>query len=130
MLYGCHESGLCEECECSKSVEDDCDDPSLPPESVTPGDQSSPPTPSQTPAAQYFPRPSSAPWTPPPTLPCTSCGGVDFGPCPSSVCFSCIPPLENKLESVTGSPSRTPPGTPPQLRSEQCSGRSDGIYLE
>ena len=124
VLYGCHECGLCE-CECSDSIKNNCDDSFLPPESVTSGEQSSPPTPPHIPAAQCPPPPNSAPWTPPPTPPCTSCGGVNFGPCPSSVCFGCIPPFENKLESVTGSPSRTPPGTPPpQHRLEQRAGRN------
>ena len=121
LLYGCNACGLCE-CECSDSVMEDCDS-SPPPQYVTSDEQFSPPdTPSLTPPApQNLPQPSSSPWTPPPTPPCSNCGGVNFGPCPSSVCFGCIPPLEDKLEPNTDSPSRTPPGTPPQLSKKQVS---------
>ena len=115
ILYGCHECGLCD-CECHDSVQEDCDN-SLLPQCVTTGDseQSSPPdTPLQTTPAQHPARPT--PWTPPPTPPCTSCGGVDVGPCPGSVCFACLPPLKSKPEYGTSSPSGTPPGTPPQAR--------------
>ena len=110
------------ECECSYSVTEDCDS-SPPPQYVTSGEQSSPPdTPSLTPPApQNLPQPSSSPWTPPPTPPWSNCGGVNFGPCPSSVCFGCISPLEDKLEPNADSPSRTPPGTPPQLSKKQVS---------
>ena len=106
ILYGCHECGLCD-CDCHNSVDEETGS-SLPP-------QSSPPdTPSQTPS-QHYPQPNSQ-WTPPPTPPCASCGGVNFGPCPGSVCFVCIPPIQSKPEHEATSPSRTPPGTPPQIR--------------
>ena len=114
ILYGCHECGLCD-CDCHDSVEEESGS-SLPP-------QSSPPdTPYQT-SSQHHSPPSSQ-WTPPPTPPCTSCGGINFGPCPSSVCFDCIPPFKSNIEFNTGSPSRTPPGTPPQLRLEQRAART------
>ena len=118
ILYGCHECGLCD-CECDHSVNEDEDcasSLSLLPECVMTGDgKSSPPdTPSQrTPPEQHHPKPSLSPWTPPPTPPCASCGGVNFGPCPSSVCFACMPPLP---VHDTSSPARTPPGTPPLAR--------------
>ena len=106
ILYGCHECGLCD-CDCHNSVDEETGS-SLPP-------QSSPPdTPSQTPS-QHYPQ-SSSQWTPPPTPPCASCGGINFGPCPGSVCFVCIPPIQSKPEHEATSPSRTPPGTPPQIR--------------
>ena len=117
ILYGCHECGLCD-CECNDAGDEDCTS-SLPPECVTTGDGnlSSPPdTPSQTtPSTQHPPHPSLSPWTPPPTPPCASCGGVNFGPCPSSICFGCMPPLISKPVLDTSSPSRTPSGTPPPL---------------
>ena len=125
LLYGCNACGLFE-CECSdSSVREDCDN-SLRPQNAMNGDQPSPPpdTSSQTPVPHPPPQPSSTPWTPPPTPPCSSCGGINFGPCPSSVCFDCIPPLERKIEFNTGSLSRTPPGTPPQLRLEQRAART------
>ena len=55
------------------------------------------------------------PWTPPPTPPCSSCGADNYGPCPGSVCFSCIPNVQ-KSSPTRSSPSTTPPGTPPLLR--------------
>ena len=132
LLYGCNACGLCD-CECSDSAKEDEDcDSSLP--QYMSGEQPSSPspdTPSQTPAPP--PRSNSSPWTPPPTPPCTTCGRVNFGPCPSNVCFACIPPLECQPEP-TGSPSRTPPGTPPLLGIEQRATRTrpgEGeLYLE
>ena len=95
VLYGCPECGL-HSCECC-----DLENTSSPPASPTlAADRSCPSSPS--------------PWTPPPTPPCVGCGGINFGPCPSSLCFACIPPLQIKQpESSSSSPSRTPPGTPP-----------------
>ena len=123
LLYGCDQCGLCE-CECSNSVKED-DDSFLPPQCVTTWDQSSPDiTASQTPAAEHPSQSSSSPWTPPPTPPCSSCGGINFGPCPSSVCFGCIPTLQSIPEPDASSPSRTPPGTPPLLRLEQHAART------
>ena len=60
------------------------------------------------------PQPSSCtpPWTPPPTPPCSRCGADNYGPCPGSVCFKCIP---NSSPTIS-SPSTTPPRTPPLLR--------------
>ena len=120
ILYGCHECGLCE-CECSDSVSVDCGS-YLPPQCATTLEPSSPPA-----SAQRHPsQPSSCPssWTPPPTPPCISCGGANFGPCPGSVCFACIPPLTIQPEASSNSPSRTPPGTPPLLRIEHRPART------
>jgi len=68
------------------------------------------------------PQPSgcSAPWTPPPTPPCSKCGSDNYGPCPGNVCFSCIPQLQAS-SPTRRSPSTTPPGTPPPLRGSQQS---------
>ena len=30
-------------------------------------------------------------WTPPPTPPCDSCGGENYGPCPTNLCFAYKP---------------------------------------
>ena len=117
ILYGCHECGLCA-CEC---------DDSIPEDRVTSSEPSSPSAkPFETPAPHHPPQPgsSSSSWSPPPTPPCDSCGGTNFGPCPSSVCFACIPPLQMDPELNTRSPSRTPPGTPPPLVKQ---GRQAGI---
>ena len=113
VLYGCSECGLCEECEC---YSEECDS-SLPAQCAN-TEQSPPPAP-ESPAQQHPPQPNSwsSPWSPPPTPPCESCGGVNIGPCPSKVGFNCISPLPKyNAETETGSPSRTPPGTPPLLR--------------
>ena len=117
ILYGCHECGLCE-CECGDSVTEDCAtslEPSFPPAAL-----------SETPESQHPPRTSSgsSSWSPPPTPPCDTCGGVNFGPCPSNICFGCIPPLQSKPEPDTSSPSRTPPGTPPLLRLKHTATRT------
>ena len=103
VLYGCPECGL-NKCECNDSVYED--------------EFTSHPSPPPTPAEQHPPPPNSGspPWTPPPTLPCTSCGGVNFGPSPSSLCFKCIPPLPSRDSTRCSSPSETPPGTPPIFR--------------
>ena len=59
---------------------------------------------------------TSPPWTPPPTPPCSGCGGVIYGPCPTSLCFACIPSLTlPDAPPCSDSPSTTPPGTPPSL---------------
>ena len=63
-------------------------------------------------------------WAPPPTPPCESCGGINFGPSPSSLCFACVPPLQSKAASYNNSPSRTPPGTPPRMRLETVSNKN------
>ena len=126
LLYGCNKCGLLE-CECSEDCGSD-----LLPQSETPYEPS-PPSAAEAPAAQQLPQPSSgsSPWTPPPTPPCDSCGGINFGPCPSSICFNCIEPLQNKPETDTSSPSRTPPGTPPLLRNsvQEETGR-DMIWIK
>ena len=121
VLYGCPECGL-NKCECGEAFMEEDSSSYLPPQCASTVEPSFPPsaTPSNTPAAPQHPtQPSSgsSPWTPPPTPPCISCGEANFGPCPSSVCFACIPPLQIKPESNNSSPSRTPPGTPPWLRS-------------
>ena len=109
VLYGCPECGLnsCE-CECSGVENEDNYPSSLPTEFFS--QSSSTQNPPQ-PFSDTFP---SLPWTPPPTPPCVSCGGVNFGPSPSSLCFKCIPPLKCQHQPTTSvSPSRTPSGTPP-----------------
>ena len=120
LLYGCNACGVLD-CECNDSYEGDCGI-SLP--TSTP---SSPPaTPTTGPTVEHLLPPSSgsAPWTPPLTPPCPSCGGINFGPCPNNVCFACVPPLQPK-PITTSSPSRTPPGTPPPLqRLEQSAART------
>ena len=117
LLYGCNQCGLCE-CECNDPDKEDCGS-SVPPQHETTRDPS-PDTTSQTPAPQS----RSTPWTPPPSPPCSNCGGINFGPCPSSVCFGCIPPLSINSEPDASSPSRTPPGTPPLFRLEQRAGKA------
>ena len=117
VLYGCPECGL-NKCECGEAFMEEDSSSYLPPQCASTVEPSFPPstTPSNTPAAPQPPTQSSSgspPWTPPPTPPCISCGEANFGPCPSSVCFACIPPLQIKPESNNSSPSRTPPGTPP-----------------
>ena len=109
VLYGCCECGLWN-CECNE--DDSRSQPTSQPSSPSA-------TTSETSATQYQPSPGTGlyPWTPPPTPPCIECGGVNFGPSPSSLCFGCIPPFENKSPpSSHSSPSRTPPGTPPLHR--------------
>jgi len=103
VLYGCPECGL-NKCECVK--EDECSEQYH-------SNLSPPPTP----AAVHPPPRSShtSQWTPPPTPPCTSCGGENIGPSPSSICFGCISPLKIKAPPDNNSPSRTQPGTPPSL---------------
>ena len=104
VLYGCPECGLytCECCDLeNEGTNYTQSHPCSPPASPTLAADGSCPT-------------SPSPWTPPPTPPCVGCGGINFGPCPSSLCFACIPPLEIKQPESSCSPSRTPPGTPPQ----------------
>ena len=106
VLYGCCECGMYT-CECDDFVNEQDDCSHTPLNCVTPS-QPSPPS-----AASL--EPGSFPWTPPPTPPCVNCGGVNFGPSPSSLCFGCIPPLESRAPPTSShSPSTTPPGTPPQ----------------
>ena len=114
ILYGCHECGLLE-CECGESVTRDCERASEPPSQLV--------TPAETPAPKQPPCSDSPLWSPPPTPPCDSCGGPNFGPCPGNVCFGCIPPLDirSELDTPTNSPSKTPPGSPPLLRIKQPS---------
>ena len=55
-------------------------------------------------------------WTPPATPPCSRCGAENYGPCPASMCFACIPPLAAAPSNTdSSSPPRTLPGTPPPL---------------
>ena len=77
VLYGCPECGLYT-CECC-DLENEGTNYTQSHPCSPPADRSCPTSPS--------------PWTPPPTPPCVGCGGINFGPCPSSLCFSCIPPL-------------------------------------
>ena len=112
VLYGCCECGMFT-CECDDAATEE--NIRNPPPSAQPSSTSA--TSSKAPAPQNLSTGSGSypPWTPPPTPPCTDCGGVNFGPSPGSLCFACIPPLECKpLPSC--SPSRTPPGTPPSLQ--------------
>ena len=110
VLYGCCECGLFI-CECSDAIANDssCSPPTS---------QPSPPsvTSYETLAPQHLPSPRSASysWTPPPTPPCEGCGGINYGPSPSNLCFDCIPPLKCKSQpSSPCSPPRTLPGSPP-----------------
>ena len=119
ILYGCHGCGLCQ-CECSEDeAEPDTNDRSSP-QHHTPH-SSPPPSPE---AQPITPGNDSSSWTPPPTPPCESCGGENYGPSPSSLCFACIPPFQIKDKSFSSSPSRTPPGTPPRMRLEPESSKS------
>ena len=109
VLYGCPECGLYT-CECDDAENDDhnYDSPSQP------SDVYSDFPPKQNQSKPLCP---ASPWTPPPTPPCEGCGGINYGPSPSSLCFVCIPPLESKIQpDSSSSPSRTPPGTPPLQR--------------
>ena len=117
ILYGCNQCGLLE-CECKDSDEED--NASIPLEECVSTQPPPPLTPTPfLPLSAPLPPPSSgqSPWTPPPTPPCSSCGGINFGPSPSNVCFVCIPPLlitsQHSSRGRSPSPSRTPPGTPP-----------------
>lgn len=128
VLYGCEYCG-------TVSCEGECDDykESIEKENAIHDDAGSetpehsdlrhlfPPPDIETSKTSVTPQPSvpqpsggSPPWTPPPTPPCSRCGGENIGPCPASVCFACIPPLQ--ISPTSSSPSTTPPGTPPQLR--------------
>ena len=106
VLYGCPECGL-NACECNFSAEEDFSQPE-PDGSFTP-----PLTSPTTETLASAPCLGLTPWTPPPTLPCPKCGGENYGPCPSSICFNCIPPLSESTQQSSSSPSTTPPGTPP-----------------
>ena len=78
------------------------------------------------------PTSSSPPWTPPPTPPCSSCGGNNYGPCPTSLCFNCTPHLNlSDIPPNNNQPSSTPPGTPPPLEriQEQSSNESSSNQL-
>ena len=115
VLYGCPECGL-NSCECDYSVNEDdyTEGSSLTQHSTLPS-FSEPIS-----SAQLLAPPSSgsSTWTPPPTPPCTSCGGVNFGPSPTNLCFKCISPLRSKSPHNSSSHTGTPPGTPPALRLE------------
>ena len=118
VLYGCEECGRHGDyCECNNLIE----------HNLLEGDGAPVPDPvclSHSPPSsthsETFKSPSVSPptsttaqWTPPPTPPCSSCGGINYGPCPENVCFVCIPALKARSCSP---PTRTPPGTPPLLR--------------
>ena len=48
----------------------------------------------KTPTTTVTPSPppyQSSTWSPPPTPPCSSCGADNYGPCPGTLCFACIP---------------------------------------
>ena len=113
ILYGCHGCGLVN-CECDEDEADPDSNDKSSPQRPTPHSSRSPSPEVQYPLPPGKCSPSS--WTPPPTPPCESCGGVNFGPSPGSLCFVCIPPLQSKAPSSSSSPSRTPPGTPPNMR--------------
>lgn len=117
LLYGCYECGL-NQCECNDSLkEDKIELDSSTSLSKHHTSHLSPPT---SPAAGHPLQPGcgTSPWTPPPTPPSKNCGGVNYGPSPGSLCFSCKPPLQIKAPSNSSSPSRTPPGTPPRTDHE------------
>ena len=110
LLYGCNDCGRHGDyCECDVSEDPNCQ---TEPDDCESG-QTSPPYPS---SMKTAPPTSTSPpslWTPPPTPPCDSCGGENFGPCPTHLCFACIPPFTPPVCTASSSPSRTPPGTPP-----------------
>ena len=117
LLYGCNACGRFGEfCECDDIEGDDAELSASEQQVLR---QPSPAPPTVTSVTPHVPPPcsTSPPWTPPPTPPCSSCGGVNFGPCPTSVCFMCIPPLTiPNTQPCSNSPSTTPPGTPPSIR--------------
>ena len=103
VLYGCPECGL-NSCKCRELAEEDYSGrggdnsvktseielnmifpPTLTPESLS---EPLPPPPSC----------ESIPWTPPLTPPCINCGGLNYGPSPSSVCFPCLPTILSTSE--------------------------------
>ena len=119
-LYGCDECGYHGDfCKCNYELDDSMegnDDVAAPdPVCVI----AHPPTPAVAPHV-LPPTPTTPPWSPPANPPCSSCGGLNYGPCPNSLCFGCIPPLKARRIS-NNSPSRTPPGTPPPLRGKHLS---------
>ena len=115
VLYGCSNCGMCE-CECQGECYSEDSGSSVLIQCTT--TEISPPPASETPSARQATPLSSgpSPWTPPPTPPCDSCGGVNYGPCPSKICFKCTLSLPRQPESTSSSLSRTPPGTAPLLR--------------
>ena len=121
VLYGCCECGRHGDfCECDatagENADTNCQDDTQPDLSSL---QQASPSPPPTVTPVYLPPPTSIsppPWTPPATPPCSSCGGYNYGPCPTSVCYACIPPTQPSTSSGSMSPSRTPPGTPPPFR--------------
>ena len=100
VLYGCPECGY-NSCECNTFDEGDHSDEVLERLTVPP------------------PSSLSTSWTPPPTPPCLKCGGINFGPSPSSECFVCLPELQSTFEPNYISQSTTPPGTPPLKKQKQ-----------
>ena len=114
VLYGCNECGRHGDyCECDVSEDPNC---CTEPDQSELG-QTSPIYPSS--VAPVMPQPvpptntsPSPPWKPPPTPPCVNCGGENYGPCPTNMCFACLPPFTPPCTG-SSSPSRTPPGTPP-----------------
>ena len=117
LLYGCNDCGRHGDfCECDYLEEDGTE--LSPPDQQVFHQPSPPPAVTSANPDDVHPLTSSTtPWTPPPTPPCSTCGGVNYGPCPTNVCFGCIPPLTvQDTPPCTNSPSRTPPGTPPPLR--------------
>ena len=134
LLYGCNECGRHGDfCECYTDGENNVEpsdsgffnvDASLTKPDHCDFLQATPsPPPTETPVT-HLTKPTitlqSSTWTPPATPPCSNCGGDNYGPCPASVCFGCLPSIETTLPS-TVSYSTTPPGTPPTLRWSQQS---------
>ena len=117
LLYGCNDCGRHGDfCECDY-LEGDGTELSPPDQQVFHQPSPPPAVTSANPDDVHPLTSSTTPWTPPPTPPCSTCGGVNYGPCPTNVCFGCIPPLTvQDTPPCTNSPSRTPPGTPPPLR--------------
>ena len=116
LLYGCNDCGrFGDSCECDELEGDNIE--SSPPDQHVFHQPSPPPVVTSVKPDVHPLTSSTTPWTPPPTPPCSTCGGVNYGPCPSNVCFSCIPPLTiPDTPPDSNSPSRTPPGSPPPLR--------------
>ena len=126
LFGGCPQCGL-DCCECSDG---DTNYSPLPPQLSSSPDTvgSAFTSSSKFPAAQHHAQASSGTCpSPPPTPPCSRCGGINYGPCPSSLCFGCVPALESQCSSNT-SLSNTPPGTPPPLLKLETVRRKNEAY--
>ena len=116
VLYGCYECGCHGDyCECDNIEANDDEYTDLDQDQYGLQQQSPPTSPTVRSITPHVTSTSfSPPWTPPPTPPCINCGGLNYGPCPTDVCFGCIPPLtRSDTPPSCSSPSTTPPGSPP-----------------